>query len=113
MTVLPGNTSGRKSRPSANLGLVLPRPGPEGANTEYIHNLVGRLQHMFDTLQDSATFRTQSLKISDITTLNTALEKGDVYVDENGFLKIILGAGSPLSGVSGIGTAGTATVVIT
>jgi len=113
MTVLPGNTQGRKSRPAANLGLVLPRPGNDGVTTDYLHNLVGRLQHMFDTLQDSATFRTQHLKISDIDTLNSSLEKGDVYVDENGFLKIILGAGSPLTGVAGIGTAGTATVVIT
>jgi len=66
---------------------TLPSP-TEGYSTEYMNSLVRTLEIFFQKEQEEGNIRGSTLILTSLPTDVADLRVGDVYVDENGFLKI-------------------------
>jgi hypothetical protein len=69
--------------------------------SEYMDNLVAKLQSIIDNLSTPATLTGGGLILTNVLTETTSLQVGDVYVDGDGFLKIKQ-ANRPLAIVDGL-----------
>jgi len=66
---------------------TLPTP-TSGYSTEYMNSLVRTLEIFFQREQETGNIRGSTLILTSLPTEVADLRVGDVYVDEDGFLKV-------------------------
>ena len=76
------------SEKSQIVSFTLPTP-TRGYSTEYMNSLVRSLEIFFERSQEEGNIRGSTLILTKLPTSGADLYNGEVYVDEDGFLKII------------------------
>lgn len=107
-------------KPATNKQMVLPREtggfNAAGDNApvtiSYMKRLVASLQAVIDELSNPGTAQSGRLILYDCPGPSSALATGDVYVDENGFLKLRLSGAPVIEGLAGTGVVASVSVTI-
>lgn len=100
------------SQPLQALTQRLPA-APEEYDQKYMDALTRRIEMVFRLVANPGPLNGSSLSLSNIQVGGYNLRVGDIYSDENGFLKIIRQGDAHTQGVSSSANVGTVSVTIT
>lgn len=98
---------------SETLNPVLPFPSGGRVDADYMNRLVRSIEMYLLRNADRGFVRASTISVTDLPTSGFNLRAGDLFIDENGFIKISLLSDAYTSSVASATALGTVTVTTT